>query len=169
MYQVNDLIMYGTTGVYRIASIGKPEMSGADKDKLYYELKPLYGDGRTYAPVDTNTYTRPVISSEKAQELIDLIPSIEAGVNVGSLRVVEDNYKASLNSHDCTDLIRIIKAVREKGRIASSRGKNICQIDQRYKKKAEDLLYGEFSAALDIPRDAVEGYIEERVGELDNI
>lgn len=167
MLEVNDLIMYGTTGVCRVESIGCPNISGVDQSKLYYVLKPLHRDGTTYTPVDTNTFFRPIITSKATHQLIDQIPSIEPNVNNGNLKVLEDCYKAAIQTHDCVDLIQIIKTVRAKNSIALSNGKKLSQIDQRYMKKAEDLLYGEFSAALDIPKETVKGYIEERVKELE--
>lgn len=167
MYKVNDLIMYGTEGVYKIESIGQPDTPYTDKGKLYYSLKPLHSDGRTYAPIDTKKFSRPIITPNEAHSLIDQIPSIETKTIGGSARAIEDSYRSSLNTHNCADLIQIIKTVREKNRIASSRGKNLCQVDLRYKKKAEDLLFGELSAALDIPRADVEGYIDERIRVLD--
>ena len=36
-------------------------------------------------------------------------------------------------------------------------------MDERYKKQAERLLYGELAAALEIPFDEVESYIARRV------
>ena len=36
-------------------------------------------------------------------------------------------------------------------------------IDQTYKKKAEELVYSEFSAALGIPFEEVEDYIAKRL------
>ena len=36
-------------------------------------------------------------------------------------------------------------------------------LDQRFMKRAEDLLFGELAAALDIPREEVPGYIARRV------
>ncbi len=39
------------------------------------------------------------------------------------------------------------------------------QVDARFMKRAEDMLYGELSVALDIPKDQVQAYIGRRVHE----
>lgn len=43
-----------------------------------------------------------------------------------------------------------------------SRKRKFGQVDARFMKRAENLLYGEFSVALGIPFDDVQGYIAGR-------
>ena len=38
-------------------------------------------------------------------------------------------------------------------------------VDERFMKRAEELLFGELAAALDIPKDRVPEYIADRVSE----
>ena len=79
MFDIDDLIMYGNTGVCKVSDITTPEFAGADEDKLYYVLEPLYQSGVIYAPVDNEkVFMRPVISEDEARDLIDNIPQIEA-------------------------------------------------------------------------------------------
>ncbi len=164
MYKVNDLVMYGINGVYKVEEICKPNISGVNNDKLYYVLNPLYSNGKTYTPVDTNVFMRPVITCKAAQQLIDQMPSIKADVYDNSnFKILEDSYKVLLQTHDCVDLIQLIKSIYTKKKRAFNNGKKLGQIDERYMKLAEDLLYGEFAVALDIPKENVTTYIEERI------
>ena len=39
-------------------------------------------------------------------------------------------------------------------------------MDERFLKQAEDMLCGEFAAALDIPKDQVRGYIDAKLESL---
>ena len=55
-------------------------------------------------------------------------------------------------------------SIRAKKRDAESAGRRFGQIDAKFMKLAEKLLYGEFSAALNIPYDEVEPYIAGRLG-----
>ncbi|MGL6216487.1 MAG: CarD family transcriptional regulator, partial [Lacrimispora sphenoides] len=41
MFQVNDLVVFGTHGICRVEAIGSLNMSAVDDDRLYYTLKPL--------------------------------------------------------------------------------------------------------------------------------
>lgn len=51
---------------------------------------------------------------------------------------------------------------------AHKQNRHLGQIDKKFMKRAEDLLYGELAAALDIPREDVLNYIQERLeGETD--
>ena len=50
MYQVGDLVIYGSSGVCRVSAVGKPGVSYVDEGKDYYTLSPLYGTEVIYAP-----------------------------------------------------------------------------------------------------------------------
>ena len=45
-----------------------------------------------------------------------------------------------------------------------SEGKKITAADSRYFKLAEDNLYGELAVSLDLERDKVKDFIEEKIG-----
>jgi CarD family transcriptional regulator len=163
MYEINDLIMYGREGVCRVDDICTLNITGTDKNRLYYILDPLYKQGKIYTPIDTKIYMRPIISSEEALQLIDGIPSVETNVCNERLKTLEDQYKAELNTHQCEDLIRLIKTVGVKKDESASKGKKLGKTDENYMKMAEETLYGEFAQALKIPRENVKVYIEERI------
>ena len=77
MFQKDQWIVYGSTGVCRVAQIGPlKELSGADPDTLYYTLEPLCGTDIIYVPVDTQAFMRPVITRQQALDLIDRIPTL---------------------------------------------------------------------------------------------
>lgn len=169
MYQIGDLIIYGSYGACRVEAIGTPDISGLDETRIYYTLCPFYQNGKVFTPIDTSVFMRPIITYEKAQQLIDLIPSIRTEYNISNnSKLVEVQYQESMQSHECSDLIKVIKTVYNKRVIAVGQGKKLGQIDERYMKKAEDLLYGELAVALGIPRDDVKSFIEERVDKADN-
>lgn len=170
LYQVNDYVVYGNEGVCKVEAMEKLDITGVDAEKLYYALQPLYRNGRVYTPVDTKIFMRPVISKEIADELIDQIPHIQAetgGPTNASL--LKEKYTTVLQSNDCEDLIQLIISVYEKGRIAETKNKKMGQTDKFFMRKAEELLYGEFAVALDIPRNQVHAYIEQRIDSISKI
>lgn len=71
-----------------------------------------------------------------------------------------------MQTHDCSDLIKVIKTVRTKKIIAVDQGIRLAQTDERFMKRAEDLLYGEFSVVLGIPKENVKSYIGNKVENL---
>ena len=166
MFQEGDLVVYGSSGVCRVVQIGVLESRAADPNRQYYTLQPLFESERIYTPVDSGVFMRPAMTKEEAQNLIRQIPEIDGDVcterNPANLRI---HYEASLQSHECRELIRMIKGIRRKTRETEKKGRKMGQVDQRYRKKAEGLLHGELSIALGIPLDQVERYIQQNMQE----
>ena len=167
LYQIGQLIVYGAEGVCRVEAVGPLDMRGAQQGVDYYTLSPLYRDGRIFIPVDTEVYTRPVMTREEAKELIARIPDIPAEVYENSNpRLLNEHYQLFLKSHDCTDLVRLIRAIYIKSVSAADRGRRLGQVDERNMKQAEEMLHGELAAALELPMDEVKDFISRAIEEL---
>ena len=166
MYQPGDLIIYGGEGVCRVESVGPLALSDVKSDKLYYTLQPLYRNGTVFAPVEGKVFMRPVIGKAEAQALVQAIPGIkESRLEGRNLRAAGEYYQKMMDSHDCADLVQLIKTIYVKQQSAQAAGRKGGQVDERYRKRAEDTLYGELAVALDIPKDAVEAYIHKVIEE----
>lgn len=164
MFQTGDLIVYGSSGVCRVAAVGAPDMKATDKSRVYYTLQPIYGNGTIYTPVDTCVFMRPVISRRQAEELIHQIPSIHEEIYTNrNLVLLKGHYEDSLKTYECKDLIQLIKSIYIKNEDAVQCGRKPGQVDRKYMKRAEELLYGELAVALDMPRENVQPYIKESV------
>ena len=162
MYQPGDMIIYGSTGVCRVKEITKPDFQSGDQ--LYYALDPLYQDGVIYTPVDTKVFMRPVITKEEAEALIDKIPTMQAAAYHNSvLRELEEHYAGYLKSHDCGDLIELAMSIYAKKQLLTAQRRKFGAVDERFLKRAEDLLDGELAVALGVPKDQVGAYISARV------
>ncbi len=160
MYSIGDLIIYGGEGVCRVEAVGPLALSDMKSDKLYYTLQPLYRTGTVFAPVEGKVFMRPVISKEEAEGLVRSIPDIrEEHLEGRNLRMAGEHYQKLLESHDCADLVQLIKTIYVKQQTAQAAGRKGGQVDERYRKRAEDTLYGELAVALGIPKEDVEGYI----------
>lgn len=162
MYQTGEFIVYGTSGACRVEAVGKPPFD-TEEGKLYYTLTPVSGTETIYVPVDSSVFTRPVISRAQAEQLIRTIPTIEEdGFTSHSMRMASEHYQAVLQSHDCRELAQLIKTVYAKSR---RNGRRVSQVDQRYRKRAEDLLHGELAVALGIPLGDVQPYIVNAIAQ----
>ncbi len=167
MYKVGELVIYSGEGVCRIEEIGVPDVRGAAGERTYYTLQPIYRTGRIYSPVDSKAFMRPVITREEAEALIVDIPSAEAEIcDNRNIRFLSEHYQERLQRHDCMELVKLIKAVYKKRQLAAEKGKKLGQIDERFMKRAEDMLYGELAVALGIGKHEVESYIASKLGEL---
>lgn len=159
MFGTGDVIVCGGSGVCIVEAVGEIPISGCE-GKTYYTLRPVYGSGVSYLPVDTNQFMRRVMTPEEANGLIDRIPGIkESGFADRSPRALKEHYGAYMKSHSAEELVTLIKEIYSKGT-----GRKLSRIEQQYMTQAEELLYGELAVALDIPRSEVVDYITKRLG-----
>ena len=165
MFQVGNLICYGSTGVCEVKEIKKMdgEKKGVKRD--YYVLKPLYQTCVITTPADNpKVFMRPIISREEAEKLIDSIPDMQTEeYHSRVIRDLSEHYQASFQTHNCEDLLELTMSIYSKKRTLERQKKKFGVIDERYMKRGEDLLFGELAAALDIPRDDVQTYIAQRL------
>lgn len=160
MYQVGEMIIYGGENVCKVEAVGPLALSGFKGDKQYYTLAPLYREGKIYAPVDTNVFMRPILSREEAEELVRNIPDIEAASCTDrNPRLLGEYYQRMIRSRSCVSMVQVIKTAYSKRKARQARGSKPGLVDERYMKRAEDLLYGELAVALDIPREEVGDHI----------
>lgn len=157
MYRIGELILYGRTGVCRVENIS----AASDGAAAYYTLQPLYQKCCITIPVDSDKlFTRPIISKAQAQQLIREIPDIPAEPYYNrNLNQLRSHYKEWIETHDCRELISMAKSLWLKQQEAEAQKKKFGAVDERFMKEAEDLLYGEFAAALEIDRSDVPDYI----------
>ena len=165
MFQKGDLIVYANSGVCRVEDVAPlAGARGADAERLYYRLSPVYGAETIFVPVDTAAFMRPILTPEKVNGLIDLLPGMEpCAYTERSTAMLSSRYHAAFESHRSEDLMQLMKDVYQKGQAAQQRGRPLGMVDQRYQKKAEELIYGEFSVVLGIPLGDVEAYISRRI------
>lgn len=167
MYQVDDLVMYGGMGVCRVKEIISRGFGEDEPEQKYYILEPLYQSGTIYAPVDnTKVFMRPVISKDEANEVIDQMPLVDTDIfRSSSVQQLSKHYQAVLDTHKILDLVALTKSINKKEAAALKQNRHLGQIDKKFMKRAENLLFGELAAALSIPFDDVPDYIAERLGE----
>ena len=68
-----------------------------------------------------------------------------------------------LKSQIFEDLIDLTMSIYAKKENMHRQKRRFGTVDERFLKQAEDLLFGELAAALEIPRSEVRGYITARV------
>ena len=166
MFNIDDIIVYGIKGVYRVENIGTPEIEWLDSSKKYYTLAPVYRDEKVYIPVDTDVYMRPIISQNEADGLIRSIPDIQVHeASCRNPRSLEASYQKAFDKHDLKELVMILKKTYSKRQKARLSGKKLAQIDERYMKRAENLLFEELAAAIGIEKNEVPVYIRKMLNE----
>ncbi len=148
MYQVGDYVVKSATGICKVMDVVHPDFV-SDRKKLYYLLTPLADpNANLYVAVDkTEGCMRSVMTAQEANELIRKIPSIQV-TWIANEREREQNYKDALQSNDPERLIGVIKLLHQRKETRERQGKKTTSVDERYFKRAEDLLYAELETSL---------------------
>ena len=163
MFKIDDYVIYGGNGVCKVTDVGVPEISRFDSEKEYYTLEPVYEIGRIFAPVDNEKVVmRKVLTRQEADDLIGTIPSVEVNW-IDNMKERDHEFKDIIQHYDCIGFVKIIKTIIEKKREYSSDGKKLSVSDANYLKRAQEYLSGELAIALNIPKDTVNNYIENRL------
>lgn len=162
VFGIGEYVVCGNKGVCSVENITTLNISGVDKDRKYYILKPLYMSGSTvYVPVDSPKESmRHVLTCEEAEELIREIPYIEL-LTIANDKLSEQIYKECLKTNSPVGLVKIIKTIYLRKQKRMEAGRKITAVDAKYFHIAEDSLYGELAAALDMSRGEVEDYITD--------
>lgn len=151
MFQINDVIIYGTQGVCKIAGTEEKTVSG--KEKSYFVLKPVSDPGATiFAPTDNELVLkkmRRLLTKDEIHKLIDSMPE-EDVVWIGNENERKELFKRILVKGDHLELIRMIKAIYIHKTQREAEGKRLHMSDERFFKDAEQILYDEFRYVLDL-------------------
>ena len=166
MFQKGDYVICGNNGICCVQDVTTLDISGVDKKRKYYLLKPVFQSTSTvYVPLDAaDKSIRKASSRQEADELIQSIPNIPL-IPLADEKVLERTYKEYMHEGSCVAWIKLIKTIylRKEKRIL--KGCKVTAVDSRYFKLAEDFLYGELSVALNISRDEVRNYIAKSIDE----
>ena len=165
MYKKGEYVIYGNNGICRVEEIGIPIGTPmANNGKEYYTLSPVFGSGNIYVPLDTRVYMRPILTKAQAEALIEQIPQIQGKIFEGKdVRALSEKYKDCLDTHQCEDLVKLIKTVYQKEKMMVENGKKLAKTEQDFGKLAKELLHREFSMALELPYEEVEEYITKKI------
>jgi CarD family transcriptional regulator len=160
VFKKGEYVVSGNKGVCVVENITTLSISGVDKEREYYILKPIYVAGSTvYVPVDTaDSSMRRVLSREEADQLIQAIPDIPL-ISIANDKFLEQEYKGCMKTNDCADWVRVIKTIYLRKQKRLQAGRKVTAVDEKYSRLAEDNLYGELAVALEIPKTEVKNYI----------
>ena len=96
--------------------------------------------------------------------MIQQIPEIQEESVIGQdVRALSEKYKGFLDTHQCEDLIKLIKTVYVKEKAMEENGKKLAKTEQEFSKLAKELLHRELSLALEIPYEEIPEYITKKI------
>lgn len=163
MYQINDYVVYGATGVCQVVDISR-ENFGGKVVREYYVLNPVYGNSMSiFIPTDSRSAVmRHILSKADIMELIHSMPAIDGGwIEDDHLR--KATFNETLQSGDLNKLAQLIKMIYHRKEFLESQGKHLTSADTEAMKISEKLLYNELALVLDIAPDEVVPFIMEKI------
>ncbi len=164
MFEIGDFVMKANNGICRIDDIGHPDISTANKERLYFFLTPLNETNtKLYVPTDkADNSLRRVITEEEAWRFIEEIPDIdEAWITDEKQR--EQRYKEAIQSCDLERLMSIIKNMHHRKQKRTAEGKKSTSVDERFYKVAENNLFTELAFAIGRKKEDMQEIIAEKM------
>lgn len=170
----------GSTVIYRnhvCLIVGIREKYFEDKD--YYELHAVLEGSLKFFIVVSEVKppaVRPAMSKQEALNLIEELAALEvideaelnatgAGVSRSvAERQLKDEYIRRVSQCSPRELAVVVKSTHERIRDRERTGKQPMSVDKKFLSLAEKLLYDELSVSLDMPRDEIPDFIQERMG-----
>lgn len=161
MFKVGEYVVCGNNGVCKINDITTLNISGVDKKRKYYMLKPIYSETSTvYLPVDSGSVSmRRILSKMEADTLLDSIPQTQVLV-IRDEKAAEMLYRECVQSNNCGEWMKLWKTLyfRKKSRL--EKGHKVTAVDSRYYKLAEEKLCGELALVLGMEKKEIAECIE---------
>ena len=166
MFQIGDLLFYGTNGVCRVSEICSSPFDSSDP-RSFYKLAPIAENTSLviYTPVDnTQVIMRSLISKEAAEALLARIPEIEK-VAVAVEKHRKEAYRETIREGDPEGFVKIIKTVRARRELFRRTRRRVPDLDNDFEHTAKTCLYGELSTVLGICREEIHRIVTEGISE----
>ena len=113
MFSVGEYIIYGVEGVCMVEEAGRLKVSGLNKNRDYYRLRPYYHGGTIYTPVDGKAAMRPVLTRAELDGLLPRLRQMEPLEDIpADSRAAGEYYRRILAEHDCVKLPAVQDAPR---------------------------------------------------------
>ena len=164
MFDIGDLLFYGTNGVCRVSEMCASPFDTNDT-RQFYKLTPIAENTSLviYTPVDnTQVIMRPLISRDEAEALVARIPDIEK-VTVAVEKHRKEAYRDTIRECDPEGYVKIIKTVRARREYFKRTRRRVPDLDNDFEHTARLCLYGELSTVLGVSREEISRIILEGI------
>lgn len=164
MFKCGDLIVYGNNGVCCVEDITTIESSG---DKLYYVLKNLTSNGVAYVPVNSGVYTRPVMSRDEMEDILNQIPHLTTNsFEKIPPRESQKVYRDTMMSYDSLAILSLIKHLKTVAKKKQEFKKKLSVTEERFLEQALKVIGTELSVAYGIDFATAKEEILKRLNSL---
>lgn len=163
MFQIDQCVMYKSSGVCRIVSFEEKSFDGINKTQ-YCKLQPLFSDNSVfYIPQHSMPdKVRMLHDKEHIESLISRIPQMNA-LKIDDSRKRKNIFSSVLKSGDCEQIMSLIKLLYEEQSARLSSGKKLNLSDEKTLRDAESLIDQEVSVVMGVEPSGAKAYIKERI------
>lgn len=162
MYKIGDVFIYGSNGACEITNIKEEKF--ARETKIYYILSPFFDSRETiFVPVDNTALTakmKKVLSRSEIMEMIRSIPDCDTiwDENANTRR---EEYRRIISAADRKELLSLLKTLHDQKQKMEECGKNLSVLDEKYYRKAQNIIHSEIAMVMELEPKEVEPFIEK--------
>ena len=164
MFNVNDVVVYGSQGICRI--VGVEEQKTGEERKVFFILKPEKDRSATFYVPTWNqkalSKLRKVMTMQDVNSLIDSMPDSKP-TWIDNEKARRETYKKILATGDPAAVISMVQALFVYKKQREAEGKRLHMADEQFLKDAEQLLYNEWQYVLNMSKDELMVYIFRRI------
>lgn len=168
MLKLNEMVMYGTTGVCVIESIEDKKIG--KETRRYYVLKPVTQSASTvFIPADNDkllSKARRVLSEKEVRGIISTMNS-EPDIWPENDAERREIFKDIISSGDRKSCLVLLRSLQNRQTFLAGQGKRLHIADERAMKEAQRLVHDEFSVALNIRPEEVSTFIHHELNMVD--
>lgn len=164
MYEINDVVVYGTEGICTITDIAMLKFGGEKSE--YYILSPVNkAENTVYVPKNNEkvlSRMRKIITKKEAENLLDSIPAKPMDW-IANDRERQSAFKNILLCGKPEDVLTMISSLYTKQTEQLKAGKKLHASDERFLRDAERMLFNEIGYALDLTSSDVLSIVLKRI------
>ena len=151
MYNIDDVVVYGTEGICKITGITEMKFGGERSE--YYILAPVEKEENTvYVPKNNEKVLkrmRKILSADEANKLLDSLP-MEPMEWIPNDRERVTVFKDIILTGKPEEVFRMVSTLYHKQSDQLAIGKKLHASDERFLRDAEKMLFNEIGYALKI-------------------
>ncbi len=165
MFQLNDVLVYGTNGVCRITDIKKVSFSGV-KPRLYYILTPVYSTQSTlYIPAENEellSKLRYVLSRDELNDMLSDAKTSKFEWDDND-RTRAEKSQSIVNAGMSSELLTLIKDLMLHREELKVKVKRLHAADEKVLTLSERIASEEFASAFEMPITDATAFLESEL------
>ncbi len=166
MYELNDVLVYGNSGVCRLVDIRKEQFSGTPT--MYYILSPVFnGQSMLYVPIENTALSsklRPVMMKETLHEMMLKAKSNDVSWENDD-RLRSEKFQDVLSHGLSEELLSVMKSLVIHKNELKKTIKKLHSADERTLNLCEKIVGEEFAFAFGVDLQDALSHIESELSE----